>query len=149
MASGNEFIFCSEVGAWKCLEPTPKTPYELVEVSQPENASTEGSPRTWTIAFEFDRIEISQKDEKVIAGLTREARPQSGLVVTGYTDDLGGKEYNEKLASRRAHQVVESLVRNGYPRERIKVKTEATSCQAKNRTERLAFRKVEVAEMSL
>ena len=45
--------------------------------------------------------------------------PESTLVVTGHTDDVGSDEVNQALSQARAQIVVDFMVRGGIPPERV------------------------------
>jgi outer membrane protein OmpA-like peptidoglycan-associated protein len=45
--------------------------------------------------------------------------PESTLVVTGHTDDVGTDEVNQALSLARAQIVVDFMVRGGIPAERV------------------------------
>lgn len=45
--------------------------------------------------------------------------PELKVEVTGYTDAIGSKEYNEMLANKRAQSVINYLTKNGSPAERF------------------------------
>jgi OOP family OmpA-OmpF porin len=68
------------------------------------------------------------------------------ITVTGYTDRLGSKEYNEKLSQRRADRVKSYLVESaGIPADKITAQgadgsdpvTKPGECQGERRTAKL------------
>jgi outer membrane protein OmpA-like peptidoglycan-associated protein len=68
-----------------------------------------------SIRFDFDKAEIKPQYRDTlnrIAGVLMTLK-QYSIYVYGYTDDVGTKEYNLKLSSRRAQAVRSSLVQAG------------------------------------
>jgi outer membrane protein OmpA-like peptidoglycan-associated protein len=55
------------------------------------------------------------KLDTVAARLKQEA-PRAQLRVSGHTDSVGKEAYNQKLSEKRAHSVVEYLIKSGVPR---------------------------------
>jgi OOP family OmpA-OmpF porin len=75
------------------------------------------------INFDFDRTEVrgdvKHRLSRVIQ-LLREM-PDIDVVVIGYTDDVGSKEYNLELSLRRAESVRDYMVTQGIERQRLSV----------------------------
>ena len=68
-----------------------------------------------TFKFAFDSADLSQKNRELlsrIAGILLVVKGY-GLAVYGYTDDVGGAGYNQKLSLRRAAGVRDYLVQAG------------------------------------
>jgi outer membrane protein OmpA-like peptidoglycan-associated protein len=68
-----------------------------------------------SIRFDFDKSEIKPQYRDIlnrIAGVLMTLK-QYSIYVYGYTDDVGTKDYNLKLSSRRAEAVRKSLIQAG------------------------------------
>lgn len=90
---------------------------------------------TRTIRFSFDRATLSASAKSIIRSLP--VREADWIHVTGYTDSLGSKRYNDELSIRRARAVKVALVQKGFPADRISIDGEGESSPvASNRTEK-------------
>jgi outer membrane protein OmpA-like peptidoglycan-associated protein len=49
-----------------------------------------------------------------------QAYPQSGIMVTGHTDEVGSDQMNTKLSLDRAQHVIDALAVQGVPRDRLR-----------------------------
>jgi outer membrane protein OmpA-like peptidoglycan-associated protein len=100
---------------------------------------------TGAIYFKSGSAELDSKSEPLLdsgAGIAKRC-PSVRFEVNGYTDNVGGRRYNQKLSERRAQSVVEYLVSRGVSATRIKatgygethpvVPNDSTSNRAKNR----------------
>jgi outer membrane protein OmpA-like peptidoglycan-associated protein len=68
-----------------------------------------------TFKFDFDSAELKPRNRELlsrVAGILLASKGFS-LSVFGYTDDVGTKEYNQKLSDRRAEAVRNYLVQTG------------------------------------
>jgi outer membrane protein OmpA-like peptidoglycan-associated protein len=75
------------------------------------------------IHFDFNKANIKKEYIpllKEVAKVLKE-NPNINLRIEGYTDDIGTKEYNQKLALKRAMAVKDFLVKEGINPERIQV----------------------------
>jgi outer membrane protein OmpA-like peptidoglycan-associated protein len=75
------------------------------------------------IHFDFNRADIKKEYIpllKEVAKVLKE-NPNINLRIEGYTDDIGTKAYNQKLALKRAMAVKNFLVKEGINPERIQV----------------------------
>jgi OmpA-OmpF porin, OOP family len=54
-----------------------------------------------------------------VIGFMKE-NPNANLVISGYTDDVGPREFNKHLSLKRAEQVLNFLITKGIERERMK-----------------------------
>jgi outer membrane protein OmpA-like peptidoglycan-associated protein len=75
------------------------------------------------IHFDFNKANIKKEYIpllKEVAKVLKE-NPNINLRIEGYTDDIGTKEYNQKLALKRAMAVKDFLVKEGIQPERIQV----------------------------
>lgn len=74
--------------------------------------------------FAFDKAELSDKGKQsldgLVDGLMAHAKHKDRTInVHGYTDRLGGAEYNQRLSERRAATVRQYLVGKGLPRDQV------------------------------
>jgi len=71
------------------------------------------------VHFQFDSAKLTAADtaklDAVATRLKQEA-PGAQLRVSGHTDSVGKEAYNQKLSEKRAHSVVEYLIKSGVPR---------------------------------
>jgi outer membrane protein OmpA-like peptidoglycan-associated protein len=77
---------------------------------------------TGAIYFKSGSAELDSKSEPLLdsgAGIAKRC-PSVRFEVNGYTDNVGGRRYNQKLSERRAQSVVEYLVTKGVSAARIK-----------------------------
>ncbi len=76
------------------------------------------------IFFEFDKATLlpgSQTDLKRLLELIQKY-PQHTFEIHGHTDDVGTEAYNLNLSKARASAVINYLVKNGAPKEKLSVK---------------------------
>jgi outer membrane protein OmpA-like peptidoglycan-associated protein len=68
-----------------------------------------------SIRFAFDKSTLRPEDKEVLSRIAGVLSTLKGyqISVYGYTDDIGTKEYNQKLSERRAKSVYDYLVENG------------------------------------
>jgi outer membrane protein OmpA-like peptidoglycan-associated protein len=75
------------------------------------------------IHFDFNKADIKKEYIpllKEVAKVLKE-NPNINLRIEGYTDDIGTKAYNQKLALKRAMAVKDFLVKEGIKPERIQI----------------------------
>ena len=68
-----------------------------------------------TFKFDFDSADLKPRNRELlsrVAGILLASKGFS-LSVFGYTDDIGTKEYNQKLSERRAEAVRDYIVQAG------------------------------------
>ncbi len=80
-------------------------------------------PKDLTIYYEFDKFRFAS-DPQIETGLTEfkswlDKHPESVLIVTGYTDLVGEKDYNKDLGLERARMVQQYLEGKGFPASKI------------------------------
>jgi outer membrane protein OmpA-like peptidoglycan-associated protein len=103
-----------------------------------------------TFKFDFDSAELSPRNRELlsrVAGILL-ASKGFGLSVFGYTDDVGTREYNQRLSERRASAVRGYLVQAGIDAARVGAKGFGkTNPLVKGETEqaRATNRRVEIA----
>jgi outer membrane protein OmpA-like peptidoglycan-associated protein len=101
--------------------PSPKSQRNL-EPKKEEPAKVE-EPLMVRARMHFDFNKANIKKEyipllKEVAKVLKE-NPNINLRIEGYTDDIGTKAYNQKLALKRAMAVKNFLVKEGIKPERI------------------------------
>jgi outer membrane protein OmpA-like peptidoglycan-associated protein len=71
--------------------------------------------------FEFDKSELLPQSKADMDRLVREMQkfPEARFEVSGYADERGSNEYNDKLSEQRAKSVVDYLVNAGIDRTRL------------------------------
>jgi outer membrane protein OmpA-like peptidoglycan-associated protein len=88
-----------------------------------DNRCTGGQTPGGTIIVQFDRGQslVTPRAQKELATTARRALSQKVnlLCLDAYADAWLGKERDHELARARAEAVVNELVANGYPREKI------------------------------
>lgn len=77
---------------------------------------------TGAIYFKTDSAELDSKSEPLLDSGADIAKrcPSVKFEVNGYTDNVGGKRYNQRLSERRAKSVVDYLAAKGVDAARIK-----------------------------
>ncbi|WP_333784817.1 OmpA family protein [Thermocrinis sp.] len=75
------------------------------------------------VHFDFDKANIKREYIPLLNEVVRTLKenPKISIRIEGYTDNIGGKTYNEKLALRRAMAVKDYLVKHGIDSKRIEV----------------------------
>ncbi len=83
----------------------------------------QGPPRTkhFLVFFGLDSAEIADGEAKSVAAAAKFAKSNKGssVYVTGHTDQSGSREYNMKLAKKRADAVVAGLVGMGIKKRGV------------------------------
>jgi len=77
--------------------------------------------KTFIVFFDFDKSNLTAEALQVVQEATRTAM-QTGavrVVVTGHTDTVGSRAYNQSLSERRAGAVRDEMVREGLPANEI------------------------------
>lgn len=88
--------------------------------SCPSVGSSAASQPVWVL-FDLGSAALKPEAKQVIAKAaeTAKARQAVKVCLVGWTDKLGSKNYNEKLAESRARAVAAELARNGYSAKNI------------------------------
>jgi len=92
------------------IPPPPPAPAPAVVTE------TVQTPRQFMVFFDFDRSNLSL-DAKEIVAKAVDAAKQVGsvrIVVTGHTDTVGSRRYNQGLSERRAAAVKAEMMRDGF-----------------------------------
>lgn len=74
------------------------------------------STREFMVFFDFDRSYLSPEAREIVAKAV-DAAKQTGsvhIVVTGHTDTVGSRRYNQALSDRRAMAVKREMIRDGF-----------------------------------
>jgi outer membrane protein OmpA-like peptidoglycan-associated protein len=103
------------------------------------------------VLFDFDKSSLKPGGKKALKKYLQEARAHLSsarkVIITGHTDNVGGKEYNQKLSLRRAKAVRNYLVSIGANAKKMTVSGKGeTKPIASNSTEagRAKNRRVEI-----
>ena len=82
-------------------------------------------PGIFTLKSEFDRSDFIEEKTLVtfLEQMTKylDQNVNSQIIISGYTDNLGPKEYNQILSLKRANAVRDLLTNNGIPDSIIQV----------------------------
>jgi outer membrane protein OmpA-like peptidoglycan-associated protein len=75
------------------------------------------------IHFEFDKYKIKKEYLPYLNVISKylKSKPDLKVKIVGYTDSVGSKSYNDKLAYKRALAVKEYLIKQGIEPERIEI----------------------------
>jgi outer membrane protein OmpA-like peptidoglycan-associated protein len=73
------------------------------------------------VLFDFDKASVKPAMEPTLTKLAGVLvkYDQSDATVVGYTDSVGSEDYNKQLSLRRAQAVVDFLVAQGVPAQRL------------------------------
>lgn len=100
---------------------------------------------TDSINFDFDKAELRSEERELLSRIAGILLTSSGyrVQVFGHTDDVGSKEYNQRLSERRAKAVRDYLVKagidpgiistKGFGKSNPLVKGDSKEARAKNR----------------
>jgi outer membrane protein OmpA-like peptidoglycan-associated protein len=127
----------------------------VVETRRTQNGMVMVLPDS-VFKFDFDSADLKPKNRELlsrIAGILLVSKGY-GLSVFGYTDDVGTKEYNQKLSERRAEAVRNYLVQagidpaiintKGYGKTNPLVASSDEAARAKNRRVEIALTDSEI-----
>ncbi len=69
------------------------------------------------IFFEFDKYDLKNESRSELGKLISflEKNPRLKIEISGHTDNVGGKQYNQQLSEKRANAVKEYLLQHGIP----------------------------------
>ncbi len=104
--------------------PPPESKEEKPEVKKKEPQPVEEPLKiTARIHFDFDKYDIKEEYIPILNEVVKALKenPFVKVRIEGFTDVVGSKEYNEKLALKRAETVKEYLVKSGIPEDKIEI----------------------------
>jgi outer membrane protein OmpA-like peptidoglycan-associated protein len=103
----------------KAAPPPPPPPPAPPPAPAPAPAAAAPPPppavKTFIVFFDFDKSNLTSEAQSVVAEAVKAAQSQGSVkvVVTGHTDTVGSKAYNQALSERRASSVKAEMVRLG------------------------------------
>jgi len=122
--TGRKFVFKPpEVRKEEKPQP-PKQPEKKPRAEERRKRLVEEPLRiTARIHFDFDRYNIKEEYIPILNEVvkTLKENPFVKVRIEGFTDIIGSKEYNVKLARKRAEAVKRYLVKKGVPEEKIEI----------------------------
>ncbi len=129
-------VFC-EIGAnnnWSCPVVTKKT---IAAKEEPpviiEQAPRAENKKLDNILFDFNESYLTNVARlKLISYMPIFAN--SSIILNGYTDDVGGDEYNKNLSMSRAESVKKFLIEYGVPSSKISINGLGECCFIKPNT---------------
>jgi outer membrane protein OmpA-like peptidoglycan-associated protein len=107
--------------------PAPPAPPPMVVQPPPQAApappppAPPPAPQMFVVFFDFDRADLSEEARDIVRRAVGEARRQGSVrvFVTGHTDTVGSRAYNQRLSERRALAVKNEMVRGGLDEDEI------------------------------
>jgi len=74
----------------------------------------------FVVFFDFDKYDLTEQAASIVGEAVVAARRQPVRVfITGHTDTVGSREYNQRLSERRALAVKNAMVRGGIGADEI------------------------------
>ena len=108
------------------VPPPPAPPPPMVVQPPPQAAlppppAPPPAPRMFIVFFDFDRADLSTEARDIVREAVSEAGRQGSVrvFVTGHTDTVGSRAYNQRLSERRAVAVKNEMVRGGLGADEI------------------------------
>ena len=113
-------------------EPKPEPPKPAKEIKQAIQEAVKEEKKEFTIdfeklskqsLFEFNSDKVSEDSYAaldIIADFLKET-PNVSVKVEGHTDNIGAKEYNQRLSERRAESVANYLIDKGVDNSRVTI----------------------------
>jgi len=105
--------------------PPPPAPPPPPVVQPPPPPLAQAAPppapvRMFVVFFDFDKYNLTEQAETIVGEAVVAARRQPVRVfITGHTDTVGSREYNQRLSERRALAVKNAMVRAGIDADEI------------------------------
>jgi len=126
--------------------PMADVPKTLPAAERPTTSGAAGKGPV-VVYFDFDSSSVKKEDLKklraYVHGIGKSLRDKT-IEVTGYTDGVGTKEYNDGLARRRAEAVFRALLSMGLPADAVTVKGKGRCCYMDKDARNWRNRRVEV-----
>ena len=78
-------------------------------------------PGPWVVNFAFDRSELTPRARSVLSDMVNSAKKADFMTinVNGFTDLVGGDDYNDALSEARTRAVVDFLIESGVQKNKI------------------------------
>jgi OmpA-OmpF porin, OOP family len=130
--------------ALRVSEPYPVKPQHLsanVKQEEREKQQRAATDTSLTVHFDFDSFTLRPEEREKL-----QAAPsvfKGAVTVTGYTCDIGAREYNRKLSLKRAEEVAKQLRQIGVPPSEVAGKGEC--CPVSDKKE--LNRRVDIKEV--
>lgn len=103
--------------------PAPYSPPPVVQPPPPPLAQAAPPPppvRMFVVFFDFDKYDLTEQAEEIVREAVVAAQRQPvRVMVTGHTDTVGSRAYNQRLSERRALAVKNAMVRGGIDADEI------------------------------
>ena len=122
----DQIVRFSEVPRPVAPAPPPPAPYSPPPVVQPpppplaQAAPPPPPVRMFVVFFDFDKYDLTEQAEGIVREAAVAARRQPvRVMITGHTDTVGSREYNQRLSERRALSVKNAMVRGGIDADEI------------------------------
>jgi outer membrane protein OmpA-like peptidoglycan-associated protein len=135
-----EFLVCLPIGKSYALNVSKDGYLFYSENFELKNAKTSRDPYNKDVAmkpikigesvvlnnifFEFDKYDLKKESRaemgKLISFLSK--NPKMKIEISGHTDNIGSKGYNQQLSEKRANAVLEYLAANGIASTRLQSK---------------------------
>ncbi len=79
--------------------------------------------KTYIVFFDFDKSNLTEKAQEVVAEAVKTAKANGfvKVLVVGHTDTVGSDKYNQALSVRRAQAVKDEMVREGLGGDGISI----------------------------
>ena len=105
--------------------PAPYSPPPVVQAPPPPVAQAAPPPapppvRMFVVFFDFDKYDLTEQAEAIVGQAVDAAQRQPvRVMITGHTDTVGSRQYNQRLSERRAEAVKTAMVRAGIDANEI------------------------------
>lgn len=106
------------------------TKEEILFMLKPKENTMPESVVFTTVFFDFDSYILKKTEKQKLLKILPDLKKSNTveIKVDGYTDKVGTKEYNDKLAVKRAMAVRKFLVAQGVRAEKIKISGQGKCC---------------------
>jgi len=102
----------------------------LAMVKPPEPKEVVKQEVKTTVYFDFDSYRLKPEEKKKLTEILPQLKKAEvvEIKVSGYTDKIGTKQYNDALALKRAEAVKTFLISQGVSEKKIKVSGQGKCC---------------------